>query len=47
MMQNGRINRRAIKEVLDIKDTKPLWMRWSLLLQEFDSEILDHKKINK
>ena len=40
-------NHQAIKEVLDIKETKPCWMRWSLLLQEFNSEILDHNEINE
>ena len=40
-------NHQAIKEVLNIKDTKPWWMRWSLLLQEFDGKILDRKEINE
>jgi hypothetical protein len=39
-------DRQAIKEVLGNKDTKPRWMSWSLLLQEFDSEILDRKEID-
>jgi hypothetical protein len=37
----------AIKEVLDIKETKPRWMRWSLLLQKFDSQILDRQEIRE
>lgn len=40
-------DRQAVKEVLDKKDTKPRWIRWALLLQEFDTKILDRKEIDK
>lgn len=36
-----------MKEVLDKKDTKPRWIRWALLLQEFDTKILDRSVIDK
>ena len=31
-------DRQAIKEVLNNKESRPRWVRWSLLLQEFDRE---------
>jgi hypothetical protein len=35
----------AIKYLLAKKDAKPRWIRWILLLQEFDVEIRDKKRV--
>jgi hypothetical protein len=35
----------AMKTILTKKDSKPRWIRWALLLQEFDLQILDRRRI--
>jgi len=37
-------NHSALKQLLSKKDTKPRLVRWILLLQEFDCEIMDKKR---
>lgn len=39
-------DRQVVKEVLAKKDTKPRWVRWALILQEFDMKILDRSDID-
>lgn len=37
------IDHSALKYLLNKKDAKPRLIRWILLLQEFDIEMIDHK----